>query len=65
MSRLTGKTRHRMHKPLFGSPVFILQVEREYFVFENVGNVYIDGDHQTRWEDATFSDLQEIKKELI
>jgi len=54
-----------MHKPLFGSPVFILQVEREYFVFENVGNVYIDGDHQTRWEDATFSDLQEIKKELI
>lgn len=54
--RKTGKTRHRLHKRLFGEPLWVLQVEITYTHTINHGS-FIDCETRTTWRDALPTDM--------
>lgn len=55
--KLTGRTRYRHAKPMFGRPLLVLQVEETGYEFDHAGG-YIDSRAVTRWRDATLEDVQ-------
>lgn len=54
--KLTGKRRLRLHKPLFGKPLLVLQVEETGYVTDCVAG-RIDSFDVTCWRDACVTDL--------
>lgn len=60
MSKLTGRTRHRLHQCGFPRrPTLVLQVEETYTRFVHPMDDY--GTEITRWRDATIEDLQDVQ----
>lgn len=59
--KLTGRTHHRLHKPLFGKPLLVLQVEVHVTGYECTPDSIADRavDH-TIWRDARVEDIPEI-----
>ncbi|HEX5126384.1 MAG TPA: hypothetical protein VFW00_06565 [Rhodocyclaceae bacterium] len=57
-ANLTGKTRHRIYKPLFGRPLLVLQVEehREGYSPGEMAGDGCDVDYSF-WRDATAEDI--------
>lgn len=54
---LTGRRRHRIHLPLFGAPLLVLQVEVNRTGYEPfTDKVY------TRWRDAGAEDLEQTEE---
>lgn len=52
----TGRRRHRSHKPFFGSPKLVLEMEFRVLRTYSIGG-QIDSEYYTYWRDATVSDL--------
>lgn len=56
---LTGKTRHRVHKPLFGTALLVLQVEYTRDHSRDLyGSGYYDYWTTSHWRDATLDDVR-------
>lgn len=53
------KTRYRLHTPMLGRPMLVLQVQETRPVTTNIGG-YIDTESMTYWRDATTEDVSEI-----
>lgn len=60
MAQLTGRSRYRNQKLMFGKIVFVLQVEEKYIYTTNCGG-YIEDEETVRWRDATTEDLTLVK----
>lgn len=56
----TGAMRYRVHKPLFGAPLLVLQIEihrKGFEVMDSYGSSFDRDD--TFWRDATVEDISE------
>ncbi len=65
MSSLTGKTRHRIKRGIFGGTKLVLQVEEAYTYYppyHHYDHVQASGRDDVRWRDATANDV--IKGDL-
>ena len=54
---LTGSTRYRIHKPLMGKPLLVLQVEEAMEVDDYAGG-YVHTSRYRRWRDAKMEDIK-------
>lgn len=61
MTTLTGRTRYREQKRMFGKSTLVLQVEEKGVDFVPCGPC-IDAEPFTRWRDAIVEDLAAIGK---
>ena len=55
--KLTGLTRYRVHRPLFGKQILILQVEKHYEGYAPDGWGFGESVNCYRWSDATPEDI--------
>jgi len=58
---LTGRTRYREQKRLFGSSMLVLQVEYNY-VHDLLVAPIVECETVTAWRDATVEDLSVVSK---